>query len=144
MDSRERNELSFTVEETHMKRARKSGMRRLGTIVAVVAVLGFLGVISPPTGLAQPGDTIEQNIRQANTPADHQALAAWYEQEAQAAHQLATRYFVMADVLAAARAVERKDRAGEHYVFIAKKYQEMAKEDEIFAAVHKTMAEQQQ
>jgi len=112
--------------------------------VAVVAVLGFLGVISPPVGIAQPGDTIEQNIRQANTPADHQALATWYEQEAQAAHQLATRYFVMADVLAAARAVERKDRAGEHYVFIAKKYQEMAKEDEIFAAVHKTMAKQQQ
>jgi hypothetical protein len=32
--------------------------------------------------------------------------------------------------------VERKDQAGEHYVFIAKKYQEMAKEDEILATMH--------
>src|SRR4051794_38835219 len=95
-----------------------AGTIRRRSPAAVVAVLGFLGVISPPIGLARPGDTIEQKIRQANTPADHQALAALYEQEAQAAHQLATRYFVMADVLAAARAMDRKDRAGEHYVFI--------------------------
>jgi hypothetical protein len=110
--------------------------------MAVVAVLGFLTVISPPVGLAQPGDTIKQKIREAKTPADHQDLAAWYEQEAQAARQLATRYFVMRDVLAAAQAVEQKNRAGEHWAFIAKQYQEMAKEYEILAAVHKTMAEQ--
>jgi hypothetical protein len=129
------------MEKTRMMRAQKNG-RRLRTTVAAVAVLGFLAVVSPPVGLAQPGDTIEQKICQANTPADHQALAAWYEQEAQAAHQLATRYFVMRDVLAAARAVERKDRAGEHWAFIAKKYQEMAKADEILAAIHNMMAEQ--
>jgi hypothetical protein len=64
------------MEKTHMRRAEKSGMRWLGTIVAVVAVLGFLGVISLPFVLAQPGDTIEQQIREAKTPADHQALAA--------------------------------------------------------------------
>lgn len=39
-------------------------------------------VISLPFGLAQPGDTIEQQIREAKTPADHQALATWYEKEA--------------------------------------------------------------
>jgi hypothetical protein len=104
-----------------------AGTIRRRSPAAVVVMLGFLGVISPPVGLARPGDTIEQKIRQANTPADHQALAAWYEQEAQAAHQLATRYFVMRDVLAAARAVEQKNRAGEHWAFIAKTYQEMAK-----------------
>jgi hypothetical protein len=38
--------------------------------------------------------------------------------------------------------MQQKDRAGEHWAFIAKKYQEMATEDEILAAVHKMMAEQ--
>jgi hypothetical protein len=65
-----------------------------------------------------------------------------YEQEAKAANQLATRYFVMRDRLAAARAMQQKDRAGEHWAFIAKKYQEMAKENETLAAIHKMMAEQ--
>jgi hypothetical protein len=127
-----------------MKRAQRSGRRQLEIIVAVVVVLGCLGVISPPVGLAQPGGDIELNLRQATTPAEHQALAAWYEQEAKAAHQLATKYFIMRDVLAAARAVERKDRAGEHWAFIAKKYQEMAKEYETLAAIHRMMAEQRQ
>jgi hypothetical protein len=125
-----------------MKRAQRSGMRQLGIIVAVVVVLGFLGVISPPVGLAQPGGNIELKIRQAKTPADHQVLAALYEQEAKAANQLATRYFAMRDGLAAARAMQQKDRAGEHWAFIAKKYQEMAKENETLAAIHKMMAEQ--
>jgi hypothetical protein len=132
------------MEEARMMRAQKGGMRRLRTALAAVAVLGLMAVLSLPLGLAQPGDTIEQKIRQAKTPADHQALAAWYEKEAQAAHQLASRYFVMREVYAAARAMERKDRAGEHWAFIAKKYQEMAKEYETLAAVHKMMAEQRQ
>jgi hypothetical protein len=130
------------MENTHMRCVQKSGIKWLRTIVAAIAVLGLMAVISPPVGLAQPGDNIEQKIRDAKTLADHQALAAWYEQEAQAAHQLASGYFVMRDVLAAARAVEQKNRAGEHWAFIAKKYQEMAKEDEILAAIHKMMAEQ--
>jgi hypothetical protein len=125
-----------------MKRAQRSGMRQLGIIVAVVVVLGFLGVISPPVGLAEPEGNIELKIYQAKTPADHQTLAALYEQEAKAANQLATRYFVMRDGLAAARAMQQKDRAGEHWAFIAKKYQQIAKENETLAAIHKMMAEQ--
>ena len=125
-----------------MSREQKSGIRQLRTTVAVMAVLGFLAMISPPVGFTEPGGNIEQQIRQANTPADHQALAAFYEKEAQTARQLATRYFVMRDVLAAARATQQKDRAGEHWAFVAKKYQEMAKEDETLAAIHKMMAEQ--
>ena len=123
-------------------RAQKGGMRRLRTIFAAVAGLGLMAVISLPVGLAQPGATIEQQIRQANTPADHQALAAWYEKEAQAAQQLASKYFMMREVYAAARAMERKDQAGEHCAFVAKKYQEMAKEYETLAAIHRMVAEQ--
>jgi hypothetical protein len=125
-----------------MMRAHTSEMRWLGTIVAAVAVLGFMAMISLPVGSAQPGDDIEQKIREAKTPADHQALAAWYEKEAQAAQQLASKHFLMREVYAAARAMERKDRAGEHCAFIAKKYQKMAKEYETLAAIHNMVAEQ--
>jgi hypothetical protein len=125
-----------------MLRAQKSRIRRWRTIVAAVAGLGFMAVLSPPVGFAQPGDTIAQQIREAKTPADHQALATWYEQKAQAAQQLASKHFMMREVYAAARAMQQKDRAGEHCAFIAKQYQDMAKEYEIFAAMHTMMAEQ--
>jgi hypothetical protein len=111
-------------------------------MVIAVAVLGLMAVLSLPVGVAQPGDDIAQQIREAKTPADHQALAARYEKEAQAAEQLASKHFMMRQVYAAARAMERKDQAGEHCAFVAKKYQEMAKEYETLAAIHSMVAEQ--
>jgi hypothetical protein len=130
------------MEETQMMRALKSEMQWWRTIVAAVAVLGFMAVISPPVGSAQPGGNIELQIREAKTPADHQALAAWYEKEAQADQQLASKYVMMREVYAAARSMERKDRAGEQYAFIAKKYQKMAQEYDSLAAMHRMVAEQ--
>jgi hypothetical protein len=127
-----------------MIRALKSEMKWWRTIVAAVAVLGFMAVISPPAGSAQPGGNIELQIREAKTPADHQALAAWYAKEAQAAQQLASKYVMMREVYAAARAMERKDRAGEQYAFVAKQYREKAQEYETLAAIHSMMAEQRQ
>jgi hypothetical protein len=99
-----------------MIRAPKGGMRRWRTVMAAMAVLGLMAGISLPAGAAQPGGDIEQEIREATTPAVHRALAAFYEQKAQAAQQLASKYFIMREVYAAARAMERKDRAGEHWV----------------------------
>jgi hypothetical protein len=125
-----------------MMRAQKGGMRRWRTTLAAVAGLGLMVVISLPFVLAQPGDTIEQQIREANTPADHQALATWYEKEAQAVQQLASKHFMMRQVYAAAGAMERHDQAGEHCAFVAKKYQEMAKEYETLAAMPRMVAEQ--
>jgi hypothetical protein len=79
-----------------MKRTHKSRMWR--TIMAMVLGLGLMAVLSPPDGFAQPRDNIELMIRQARTPADHQALAAWYEQQAQAAEQLASKHLIMREV----------------------------------------------
>jgi hypothetical protein len=81
-------------------RVREGGMGRWRTILAAVAVVGLMVAIALPFGFAQPGDDIEQNIREANTPADHQALAAWYTKEAPAAQQLASKHFTMRAVYA--------------------------------------------
>jgi hypothetical protein len=125
-----------------MLRALKSGLWRWRTVMAAVAVLGLMAAISLPFAIAQPGNDIAQKIREAKTPADHQALAASYDNEAQAAQQLASKHFLMREVYAAARAMQQHDRAGEHCAFIAKKYQETAKEYGTLAAIHRMVAEQ--
>jgi hypothetical protein len=129
------------MEETRMTRALKSGMPRRRTVVAAVAVLGFTAAIAPPGGSAQPEHTIELQSREANPPADHQALAAWYEKAAQAHQRLAGKHLLMREVDAAARSVERKDRAGDHHAFVARKYQERAQAYERLAARHRMVAE---
>ena len=124
-----------------MRRAPKGGLRRWRTILAAVAVLGLLVMIALPFGLAQPGDNVEQHIRQANTPADHQALAAWYEQEARAARQEYARHIAMRDAYATIPVLREKGKADAHSQTIANQYQEMAKAFEDLAAIHKQEAE---
>jgi hypothetical protein len=99
-------------------------------------------VASLPFSSAGEWQDMAQKIREGKTPADHQAIAAFYRQEAQKAQELSAKHFPMREVYAAARAMQQKDRAGEHCAFIAKKYREMAKEYETLAAVHKTTAAQ--
>ena len=123
-------------------RAHESEMGWLRTVVVAVAVLGLMAIISLPFGSAQPGDDLEQNIRQATTPADHQALAAFYEQEAQTARELSAKHLAMRDSYATIPVLQEKGRAVDHCNAIARKYQEMAKEYETLAAIHKTVAAQ--
>jgi hypothetical protein len=117
-------------------------MKSLRSLVVVTAVLGIVAFAYLSFGAADEWTNIEQQIRDAKTPADHQALAAFYEKEAQKAHQLHNTHASMAAAYSAARSMERKDQAAGDMVFVAKKYQEMAKEYEALAAIHKTMAEQ--
>jgi hypothetical protein len=117
-------------------------MKRRKHILGVAMVLGIIAVASLPFSSAGEWEEMAQNIRDAKTPTDHQATAAFYAQEAHKAQALAAKYLLEREVYAASRAVERKDRAGEQYVFIAKKYQQMAKESETLAAMHKMMASQ--
>jgi hypothetical protein len=112
------------------------------SIVVMAAVLGVIAFVYAPFSFADEWDDIPQKIREAKTPADHQALAAFYEKEAQKAHQLHTTHATMAATYSAARSMERHDQAGGDMVFVSKQYQEMAKQYEDLAAIHKTMAEQ--
>jgi hypothetical protein len=117
-------------------------MTWLKHIFGGAAVLGIIAVASLPFSSAAGREDMGRNLLRAKTPADHQASAAFYEKEAQTARGLSAKHFLMRDVYAAARAMERKDRAGEHCAFVAKKYQAMAKEYETLAAIHKMVAEQ--
>jgi hypothetical protein len=112
------------------------------SIVVMAAVVGVIAFVCAPFSYADEWDDIPQKIREAKTPADHQALAAFYEKEAQKAHQLHNTHASMAVAYSAARSMQQKDQAGGDMVFVAKKYQEMAKQYEDLAAIHKTMAGQ--
>jgi hypothetical protein len=117
-------------------------MKGFRSLVAVMAVLGIVAFAYLSFGAADEWANIEQQIRDAKTPADHQALAAFYEKEAQAAHKLHNTHVTMEAAYAASRTMQEKGRPSEHCRVIADKYRDMAKEYEALAAMHKTMAEQ--
>ena len=117
-------------------------MKWLGSFVAVMTVLGIVPFAYLSFGAADEWANIEQQIRDAKTPADHQALAAFYAKEAQAAHKLHKTHVTMEAAYAASRTMQEKGRPFEHCRVIAEKYRDMAKEYEALAAMHKTMAEQ--
>jgi hypothetical protein len=120
--------------------------RSLLTVMAVLGIVAFAylssGCAGGKIGAADGWATIDQQIRDAKTPADHQALAAFYEKEAQTAHQLHNKELIMRDAYAASRTMQEKGRPTEHCTVLADKYRDVAKEYEALAAMHKTMAEQ--
>lgn len=75
-----------------------------------------------------------QKIREAKTPADHQAIAAFYDNKAQEDHQLHTKHLAMRDAYTAIPAPREKGKADAHCEITAKQYQEMAKEYAALAA----------
>lgn len=116
-------------------------MTRFKGIIVMAAMLGVLAFVSAPFSSAGEWDDIQRKIREAKTPADHQAIAAFYEKEAQEAHQRHTKHLAMRDAYAKIPVLREKGKADAHCETIAKKYQEMAKEYEALAAIHKNMAE---
>jgi hypothetical protein len=117
-------------------------MKWLSSLVAVMAVLGIAAFVSLSFGAADEWAAIEQRIRDAKTAADHQALAAFYEKEAQAAHKLHNTHVTMEGAYAASRTMQERGRPTEHCRVIADKYRDVAKEYETLAAMHKAIAEQ--
>jgi hypothetical protein len=117
-------------------------MTWLKHILGVAAVLGIIAVASLPFSSAGGWAHMEQNIREAKTPADHQAMAAFYEQEAQTARELSAKHLAMRDSYATIPVLQEKGRAVDHCNAIARKYQEMAKDYAGLAEVHRRLAAQ--
>ena len=107
-------------------------------IVLAIVALGFLPLRSARAENAM--EHMEQMITAAKTPADHEALAAFYEKEAQAARQKQAQHQQMGEEYAKIPVLKTKTGAVAHCQAIAKKYEEIAKENEALAQMHKEMA----
>jgi hypothetical protein len=105
-------------------------------IVAVLVAIGALGYA--PRGSAQEGKSIDQMVTEAKTPADHEAIAVYYDKEAQVAHQKQVEHKKLADLYD----VTPKLKGGtmsKHCSDAAKKYEGIAKDYEALAKVHREM-----
>ena len=115
-------------------------MKTWKIISAAVAMLAIVALGYLPFGSAEEGKSIEQMITEAKTPADHEAIAAFYEKQAQAAHQQHAEHKKMSDSYASVSVVKMPTGMVAHCNTIAKKYEEIAKEYEALAKMHKDMA----
>jgi hypothetical protein len=113
-------------------------MWKTSVVAMVIVVIGAFGYLS--IGSAQEGKSIEQLISEAKTPADHEAIAAYYEKQAQAAHEQHAEHQKASKSYATIPVLKTKTGAVAHCNTIAKKYQDIAKEYEALAKLHKDMA----
>ena len=116
-------------------------MKTWKTISALIAILPIVVYGYASFGSAAEGKSLEQMISEAKTPADHEAIATYYEQEAQAAHEKHAEHKKLADFYAATPALKTKSGTlFAHCNEAAKKYEEIAKAYEALAKMHSDMA----
>lgn len=116
-------------------------MKMWKSISAVAVVLVIVALGDLPFSSAAEGQNMEQMITEAKTPADHEAIAAFYEKEAQAAHQKHAEHKKLAAFYAATPALKSKSGTlFNHCTDAAKKYEEIAKDYEALAKMHREMA----
>jgi hypothetical protein len=115
-------------------------MQTWKTISVVIAVLTIVALGFAPFGSAAEEKNLEHMITAAKTPADHEAIATYYEKEAQEARQKQTQHQQMRDEYAKIPVLKTKTGAVDHCDAIAKKYEEIAKDYEAMAQMHREMA----
>lgn len=113
--------------------------KKFGVAVVVCAVSAF-GGMAPTT--AEEAASIEQMIVSARTPADHAAIAAYYDKEARAAHEKHAEHHRMAETYAKLAHAGPWKRTGSraHCEAVASQYEQIAKEYEALAKLHQAMA----
>lgn len=107
-------------------------------ITVATAVLALFGFSFLPTASAQEEKNVEQMIADAKTPADHEAIANFYEAEAQAARQKQAQHEQMKAAYQSHYPIKRAAMVP-HCESIIKKYKEMAEEYAALAQLHKDM-----
>jgi hypothetical protein len=107
------------------------------SIALPVFLLGAVAYL--PLTAAQDDKPIEQRIAEAKTPADHEAIAAYYEKQAQEAHQQHALHQQFSKSYSAVPVLKTKTGAVAHCNTIAKKYEDIAKEYEALAKMHREM-----
>lgn len=118
-------------------------MKTLTTIAFVLAlmIIGALG--SSPVASAEEGKNVEQMITEAKTPADHEAIAAYYDEEAKDAREKHAKHQQMEEFYKKSPALN-KAGFSTHCDLIAANYDKTAKEYEALAKMHRDMAKSAQ
>ena len=131
------NDADLALKEEHTMSKRLSAKRRFTPTITVVAVLGIMMLVSLPWGVAGEGESIVQKVRDAKTPADHQAIAAFFEKETQAAQQEAKLHGELQDTYAEN---PNMPMMVSHCEMLVKRYYEIATDLKTMAEMHKKMA----
>jgi len=112
---------------------------RTMSLALALFTIGTVGAVS--FTLAAEGQSLEQMVAAAKTPADHEAIAAYYEKEAQAAYQKHAEHKKLADFYNLTPALKSKSTTlSSHCGDAAKKYEGIAKDYQALAKQHKEMA----
>jgi hypothetical protein len=112
----------------------------MGVICGVVLAFGLsLGGVAVSAEQAPPS-SMEQQITSAKSKADHEALAAQYEQDAKDAKAKADEHRDMAKAYARAGFGEKHNLQA-HCKTIAERYEQVAKESIAMAKIHRELAE---
>lgn len=107
--------------------------------MTALAVVAFSALTLRPVVADEPMTHMEQMITDAKTSADHEALAASYEKAAQEARQKQAEHLKMKEWYEKNPALN-KSGFSFHCQQIALKYEEMAKENEALAKMHRDVA----
>lgn len=94
-----------------------------------------------PSSFAEEGKSIEQMIAEAHTQADHEAIAVFYEKEAQVAHEKRAQHEKMRALYAKTARSGPTIRRGSvaHCTAIAGQFEIIAKKYEELARMHRAM-----
>ena len=113
---------------------------RVVVAVLVITALGYVPARStedPPA--FPPAKSVEQMILDSKTPADHEAIAAYYDKEAKDAHVKHVKHQKMEEYYQKNPALN-KSGFSTHCDIIASNYDKTAKEYEALAKLHRDMA----
>lgn len=114
-------------------------MKILITIPLVLALMIISALGYSPVASAEEGKNVEQMITEAKTPADHEAIAVYYDKEAQAAQAKHAEHQKMEEWYKKNPALN-KSGFGAHCNIIASNFDKAAKEYEALAKLHRDMA----
>ena len=118
---------------------RKSSWLTLSACAAVLALS-----VSLSGNVLGAGDTagtlMEQKIAGARTKADHESLAASYEQEATRLQEKAGEHKAMGKAYKRTGALQEKHQLVTHCGSLVKKYEDAARENSALAKLHRGLA----
>ena len=132
-----------------MKKNNRHNVGRLVTLAVVSWVLLSCAHVVEAAAETSPSlskKELKSLLATANTPADHQRLAAYYREKAQRLTEKAQKFSSQADQLATQPAtIESKQgiscNCASHYRYFSKLYAREAKDSEMLAAQHEQLAQ---